>query len=376
MDQARYAALRGIGCVLYPIVGALGPLRGFEQTTGDYLAGNLGLYHSLDRSEPLCFSEGSKDALLTPQTFVATIPLGRVVFDYGVVITPRNTLLADVSPALGAEPWRHPVLNRMRFSRPLRIQSRVSVISSTAHQRYFHWMFDVLPRFDLLRRSAAKPEFYVVNNEYPFQVQTLAVIGVNQEQIITPSAATHIEAAELIVPSLPGRIGFPTQRSCEFLRKLLLPAESVQPGRRLYITRRDALTRRLLNEAALLERLIRYSFDVVELTSLSVTEQARLFASAQLVVAPHGAGLTNIVFCEKGATVIELMPDDYFNPCFEVVAAHRSLCYTRLIAQTVNPTTHDHVMDVNVVEQIVQGVSQGQEAGRVVNCTSGSPRAS
>ena len=362
LDKTRYVALRGIACLSYPNARATAPLRGFEQTTEDYLARNSGEYHPLDCSELVYYSHGMKSSFLSPQTFVATIPSGRVVLDYGVVITPRNTLLADVSPALGAAPWRHPVLAKARFRKPMRLNSRVSVVSSTAHQRYFHWMFDILPRFDFIRRSDTKPEFYVVNDAFPFQSQTLAAIELNYEQMIIPTAATHLEAAELIVPSLPGRIGFPTRRSCEFLRKLFLSGDNTSPRRMLYITRRDANTRRLLNEMALIERLTRYSFEVVELASLSVAEQARLFASARLVVAPHGAGLTNIVFCEKSAAVIEFMPDDYFNPCFEVVAAHRSMRYTRLTVQSVDPSTHDHVVDIRAVEQIVKSVLHDQDA--------------
>lgn len=36
--------------------------------------------------------------------------------------------------------------------------------------------------------------------------------------------------------------------------------------------------------------------------------QAALFAAAAVVVAPHGSGLANVLFCSPGAVIIELLP--------------------------------------------------------------------
>jgi capsular polysaccharide biosynthesis protein len=41
-----------------------------------------------------------------------------------------------------------------------------------------------------------------------------------------------------------------------------------------------------------------------------------LFRRARLVIAPHGAGLTNIVACEPGTHVYELLPGAYDNYCY------------------------------------------------------------
>ena len=45
---------------------------------------------------------------------------------------------------------------------------------------------------------------------------------------------------------------------------------------------------------------------VFEPSGLSFAETVRLWSSASLVVAPHGAGLANLMFCPPGATVVEL----------------------------------------------------------------------
>lgn len=45
------------------------------------------------------------------------------------------------------------------------------------------------------------------------------------------------------------------------------------------------------------------------------------------MVGPHGAGLTNIVFCEPGTIVYEFVPDHYHNICFGNLAMTCGLRY-------------------------------------------------
>jgi hypothetical protein len=69
------------------------------------------------------------------------------------------------------------------------------------------------------------------------------------------------------------------------------------------------------NEDALIAELERRGFKIVAPGSLSFTEQARLFRGADLVIGSHGAGMTNIAFCEPGAFVYEILPAHYSNAC-------------------------------------------------------------
>ena len=47
-----------------------------------------------------------------------------------------------------------------------------------------------------------------------------------------------------------------------------------------------------------------------------MAEQINIFAGADTVVAPHGAGLTNAIYCHEAAKIVEFMPRSYQNPCF------------------------------------------------------------
>lgn len=77
-------------------------------------------------------------------------------------------------------------------------------------------------------------------------------------------------------------------------------------GRRLYITRRGARWRRVLNEEAVAALLIERGFEPVDPGALSIAEQIALAADAEAVVGVVGAGLNLAVFCPPQTKVIQL----------------------------------------------------------------------
>ena len=61
-------------------------------------------------------------------------------------------------------------------------------------------------------------------------------------------------------------------------------------------------------EAAECEATLGRLIGTVALEDLEFRDQVALFRDAETVVAPHGGGLTNLVFCDPGTKVIELFP--------------------------------------------------------------------
>lgn len=83
------------------------------------------------------------------------------------------------------------------------------------------------------------------------------------------------------------------------------PFEPKSAGPPLYVSRSGS-SRGLRNEPELEDYLVRRGFRVFRSDDLSdLKRNAELFGSANLVIGPHGAGLSNVVFCAPGTTVIE-----------------------------------------------------------------------
>jgi capsular polysaccharide biosynthesis protein len=95
---------------------------------------------------------------------------------------------------------------------------------------------------------------------------------------------------------------------------------SISGGDRIYITRQNATNRRIINEREVRDLLSQFGFQCVALESLSVMEQAALLAKAEVIVAPHGGGLTNTVFCQPGTKVIEIFSPQYVYVCYWLIS--------------------------------------------------------
>jgi capsular polysaccharide biosynthesis protein len=108
-------------------------------------------------------------------------------------------------------------------------------------------------------------------------------------------------------------------------------------GEKLYITRENATRRRVSNEGELWAQLERRGFVKLSLEAMSWREQVAAFAAARVVVAPHGAGLANVVFCREGTRVVEFFNRSYVNPCFERWARAARLDYRAVVPAGEEP---------------------------------------
>lgn len=99
----------------------------------------------------------------------------------------------------------------------------------------------------------------------------------------------------------------------------------------VYISRSRSSQRKLLNEVEL-EGIFRgKGFAVVFLESLTLNEQIKIFRRAKVIVAPHGAGLTNLVFCKNLQYLIEIFPSNYIVDGFLNVSELLNAKYLRFV---------------------------------------------
>lgn len=78
---------------------------------------------------------------------------------------------------------------------------------------------------------------------------------------------------------------------------------------RIYVTRGKCTGRRVKNEPEIIEVMKSFGFKVVDTNGLHILKQVELFRNARFVVAPHGAGITNILFRDQSPlSLLELHP--------------------------------------------------------------------
>lgn len=99
---------------------------------------------------------------------------------------------------------------------------------------------------------------------------------------------------------------------------------------KIYVSRSRS-SRGPKNEIAVEDALIRNGFIIIHPEFLDIEHQAIMFSSASIIVAPHGAGLTNIAFSSKGVALIELFSSDFLCRDFYLRTRHNKSPYYAII---------------------------------------------
>jgi len=273
------------------------------------------------RSPPPSSSSGSiwvaSQSKRVPETHVASVPDG-VAFSTGAVFDPAGRFVEmashDYDSIDDPRRIRHGFAPKPHRSFPTihRLPHQVVALTASNQEFYFHWIFDVLPRLWLAEKAGYGEGPFFVEARLPFQRRTLRALGVTGARRIDAGEVTAVSAANLIVPChriVPGHL-FP-EWAIHFLRDRLLPDAGARrsPVRRLYLSRKHAGHRRVVNEPEVVSFLGEYGFQSIRAEDLMFFDQVSLFRDAEIIIAPHGGGLANLVFCAPGAQVIELFPN-------------------------------------------------------------------
>ncbi|GCF14468.1 hypothetical protein Harman_24030 [Haloarcula mannanilytica] len=95
-----------------------------------------------------------------------------------------------------------------------------------------------------------------------------------------------------------------------------------------------------------------YGFETHRLEELSVAKQIQLFTNAEIVVGPHGAGLSNLVYSED-VTVVELFGDN-LKPNFSRIAEVAGFDYHHIQCHNDGPDIYIDVSRLHeTLEQVV-----------------------
>ncbi|HET7735957.1 MAG TPA: glycosyltransferase 61 family protein [Nocardioidaceae bacterium] len=260
-----------------------------------------------------------------PARFCLEIENGTTVGDYAAIVTPGGTLDYETSGYFGISSWReHPLFLRPQLPPIEKVDGTLlNLTTRGSSANYYHFLLDVLPRYGIFREALPDrwPDAVYVPHTSRYQKQLLAMTGIDQLPLLPAGGGTALRADRLLVPSTPNQeLAAPTW-VVDWLRRNLPASAASDLPTKLYVTRGDAPnTRRYVEEPELWPLLERQGFARVDPGTLTVQEQIDVFAAADVVVAPHGAALSNLVFCKPGVRILELFAANYVNHCYWTIA--------------------------------------------------------
>lgn len=210
----------------------------------------------------------------------------------------------------------------------------VSFALRSAANNFYHTLVDNLPRLYALhdtRYRDTQIELLVPGSLRPYEQYFLNRMLPESVRIRKVECNRLYRPATIVFSSFLSRplSGYLPRKYLEFFRERTLPSRPRQKRHRIYITRKDtAVGRRILNEGELIRVAEQFGFQSHTLEGMSLAAQIELFFDAEAVLAPHGAGLTNLLFSDH-VGVVELHPTPTAFPHYYFLSqalGHRYRC--------------------------------------------------
>jgi capsular polysaccharide biosynthesis protein len=281
-------------------------------------------------SEQQSVSKGVGQYQVFGEVFLAGIPGGRVIGPNGVVITPDGGVVEESAWCDGwIETDRS--LTAFRLPEPEKLPGHYFFLGGNLIRGYAHWVFDALPRLlmiDMVERDDMKLVVFGKLNRW--QDESLRLAGYHHLQRIE-LGNRYIQCEYLHFPSAVGKPGNTSPLALNFLRQRFLFGSN-GGKHRLYITRRLSGRRHIVNESELEPLLKSHGFEIVETENLTFQQQVALFAEAEVVAGPHGAGLSNLAFAPSNCRVLEFFAPTCLRWMYYYLAAARGQKYWYLVA--------------------------------------------
>jgi capsular polysaccharide biosynthesis protein len=258
--------------------------------------------------------------------YVLEVRDGLLVGDYAATVAPgpagERVLDYETSGYFGISGWReHPVFLRPRLPEPRPVPGTLlSLATRGTTTNYYHFLTDLLPRWGIFEEAMPDTSVDAVylGTRASYQRQLLELVGLDAMPVVEVEKNACLAPERLLVPSTPNQDLMAPHWVVDWLRTRLPPSPDLSGySHGLYVTRGDvANTRRYVEEPELWPALEERGFTRLDPGSVSVREQIDRFAAAEVIVAPHGAALANLVFARAGVRVLELFAPDYVNPCY------------------------------------------------------------
>lgn len=292
------------------------------------------------------------------ETIVATLPNCRVVPSRNDVGEFWATILTADDRALelrelSFRSWQAPFIRSQETIR----MKRATWVVERVYDNHSHWLTAHLPKLLMLRDEGLDSDVILPAKLAPAVEASLRLFGMPPENYQRFDPRKSILVDELTVVS--------SDRFRPELLKLVarhcpVPV-SENPMRRVFISRTGATRRRLLNEDELWPDLEKAGFERVRMETLDFEEQVRLMRETAVLVAPHGAGLTNMMFCPEGTHVVEFADLSFPNPNFYAVASALRLNYWLLKAEgrgDTHPLEQDLWINPRIIKDTLNQIIQ------------------
>jgi capsular polysaccharide biosynthesis protein len=212
------------------------------------------------------------------------------------------------------------------------------MLISNASFNYFHFNMELLSKLCLINKIEAYNNVPILIDERCLRIKSfkdeLDMLNIHNRPIIPLNAGYCYEVENLIYVSdlLIGPIDLKKNTLLKYEDYIMSEsavnllhnnlAMNSNPSKKLYISRKNCFgTRILLNQNNVEQIFKEHGYEIVYPELIPFQEQLKLFSEAEYIAGPSGAGFTNILFANKTAKIICILPSETKLTCYSNIAA-------------------------------------------------------
>jgi capsular polysaccharide biosynthesis protein len=230
---------------------------------------------------------------------------------------------------------------------------------------YYHWLTESIFRLWLVRHQLDKlilvlPEYYkdadfIMGSLEPFNLKNIFFIPTGKSLLVRNLCLPQIKS---VCDSYNSRH---LKQVSSFYRNYVLSKPGISGGKidKLYVSRHFARRRKVINEDKIFATLEKHGFTIFYPEKVPFLQQVAIFANVRYLVGEHGSGLTNLMFMQKGASILELHKRkthdfDHPGPIFWYMAHALGVNYYHQICEDHEKEDYfegDYIVDADLLEQ-------------------------
>jgi hypothetical protein len=200
---------------------------------------------------------------------------------------------------------------------------------------YYHWLLEVLPNILHLLNNIDINLKIAIQDKSPIYLTTalkFILKDTYDHKVIILDKPTKVSS--IYFAYYENQSGFVRKIDRDILKKSFLSDTNENNKKpKIYISRLKAPKRSIGNEQDIEKLLRNKGFEIIYAEDLNWLEQIQLYNSSEYIIAPHGAGLANIIWCKKGTKILEIFPYDNLHFCFATLAKSNNLEYEYIVCE-------------------------------------------
>lgn len=327
--------------------------------------------HFLRREKIACNSLPRDNSILlnaVPANVQRTLERPQVESDDYIVKLDKPTLVGSKRVVWLSDSLFAPTMLRTDHTKPLEsfepngsvkdIGGCVQLVAFRWSENYFHWTYQSMAGLLDMLETGIEIDRLVVTPLNKWRRRTLELLGIDPDDCIEISRDESVQFDSAIYSSYVSQrsVSRPTQRLINLFDDFssrICSSESYAGCERIYVSRANATKRKIENEHEICHLVSQYGFEVIQTENLDVDEQINLFAGARHVVAPHGAGLANLLYSQRCESVTEILQAGSFNQCMFRICQAKGIPHYSLQAECARDGVEWRAVskvDLNVLE--------------------------